>query len=274
MRSSPSSPHLASLTELRVEEEDLDSDAIQHLARIVSCAPNLVDLCLWLTDCWGDMEPLVAAVASLRALTTLSMIGVDAINAMVEAHLQGPLTSIDLDPSGTAMTLPTFGTFVSQFSTTLQHLSIHYTPSSWADDPTRILLPLPHLVDLSWRYPLNATPYPSPLQLFADSPIQRACLDWDTLEVDPNDCIATICSMAMRFMEAHKKTLKHLALSLPLATTTAETEARDELSARARVLGVTLRFVYATDSNQSLLNLFDNGDNGEDEGHETEEEDE
>lgn len=223
-------PHLDSLADLVVDTSS-NPNLPHHLEKMIARAPNLVSLDIWV-DFAGDGQPLVAAMASVRSLTTLKLSGAVVFDTEVTVDWQCPLSSLDLTFRDTAMTLPTLRTLVSRFSPTLQYLTIQRPPTFWSHHPTQVPLPLPHLVRLRLDYwPFRPSFLWLPL-LFVDSPIKHATLLHDT-EVSTNDYIAT-CTMAMQFIEGHRETLRMLTLSLNDGDNRAERLAQNDLEAFVR----------------------------------------
>jgi hypothetical protein len=255
----------------------LESNVTPGLATMTSRAPNLLDLNVCVAITRANVAPLVAAMASLRALTTLKISDAAVLDTEVKLEWRCPLNSLDLDLRDTAMTLPTFCTFVSHFSTTLQYLTIQHTPSFWSHHPPRVPLPLPHLIHLRLDYEEFMPSFPSFLSLpslFVNSPINNATLRHDTeVTGSTNDYIAT-CTMAMQFIEAHKETLKHLTLSLNDGDNQAERLAWRDLDVFARTSGIELEGIDVSDSSGDEGDGGDGGDGEEGEEGEEDIEDE
>jgi hypothetical protein len=230
-------PHLDSLADLVVDTSS-NPNLPHHLEKMIARAPNLVSLDIWV-DFAGDGQPLVAAMASVRSLTTLKLSGAVVFDTEVTVDWQCPLSSLDLTFRDTAMTLPTFRTLVSRFSPTLQYLTIQRPPTSWSHHPTQVPLPLPHLVRLvrlRLDYEEFMPSFISLPSLFVNSPIKNATLRHDP-EVSTNDHIAT-CAMAMQFIEGPRQTLRMLTLSLNDGDNQAERLAPRDLDVFARTSGI------------------------------------
>ncbi|BGP15710.1 hypothetical protein JCM10213_006120 [Rhodosporidiobolus nylandii] len=179
-------------------------------ATLLSSFPNLKSLEINCFTANGDEEAKkadrAALYTALSSLTKLEELDLGASNFVIDEFaalpLAFPLTHLALNEYNT-LSFPSFITLVERFSATLESLELDGTPHDEDDEATAAHigkpLNLPKLVELEFATEHKA----AFLDLFAKLPLKTVSI---------GECPEITAADVLKFLEAHKATLKQVAL--------------------------------------------------------------
>lgn len=194
---------------------------LRAIAAIIGRCPLLRDLRMGIqssTELTGRAL-MVAAVASRTLLTTLILEECDWILASTVTTTQWkcPITRlVILDGDASHLSLPTFRTFASPFSATLDELSVLASYETWIDGRTPLTpISLPTLTTLELVAVTGAVEMLPLLDLFGPSPLSTVTV----VSYEPVSRIPTMDTSIIRSLKPHASTLKRLNVNWDVTST-------------------------------------------------------